>query len=164
MAVSSDSSNWPSRSQLPSSILFPFLSPNTIFFSQKSMPSPTKRHAVICWLPVLSSRSNFVPPLPGSFSSFRSSRLAPEFCSSCSHQPTSVSFPEFSLGLCCAERGAGFGDSGLALTHWPIQASSGPSVALFTVCLIRVRRGHVPDSLPLLSLEVEYSFESRFTD
>lgn len=164
MAVSSDSSNWPSRSQLPYSILFPFLSPNTIFFSQKSMPSPTKRHAVICWLPVLSSPSNFVLPLPESFSSFRSSRLAPEFCSSCSHQPTSVSFPEFSLGLCCAERGTGFGDSGLALTRWPIHASSAPSIALFTVCLIEYVGVMCLDSLPLLSLEVEYSFESHFTD
>ena len=165
MAVSSDSSNWPSRSRLPYCILFPFLPQTTVFFSQKSMPSPTNRRAVICWLPVLSTPSDFVPPLPESFSSFRSSRLAPELCSSsCSHQPTSVSFPEFLLALCCAERGRGFGDHGLALTHGPIQASSGPSIALFPLCLTEYTGAMCLDSLCLLNVQVECSFESHFTD
>lgn len=129
------------------------------------MPSPTNRHAVICWLPVLSTPSSFVPPLPESFSSFRSSRLAPEFCSSsCSHQPTSVSFSEFLLALCCSERDRGFGDQGLALTHGPIQASSGPSIALFPLSRTEYTGAMCLDSLRLLNLQVEYSFESHFTD
>lgn len=129
------------QDQLPYSILFPFLSPITIFFSQKSMPSPTRACWCICWLPVLSAHQILFQRTGPFHTSDLPGWLQVLFLLFTSAHK--CLFPWGSHWVCAAQREAGFGrqwtTDSLTLTRLQAHQYS----QLFFSLPDRVRRGHI---------------------